>query len=85
MFLARCETKGDAQSPPPPPHQVSDTDPRLSVSGMQRFQGEDLNYEGRKQDQQEQRRCVRSVDCTSDSGWVGHSLALCVSVEVLHQ
>ena len=40
----------------PNPSQASDTDPRLSVSGMQQFQGEDLNYEGRKQDQQEQRR-----------------------------
>lgn len=45
-------------NPLPNPSQVSDSDPRLFVSGMQQFQGEDINYEGRKQDQQEQRRWV---------------------------
>ena len=38
------------------PARVSDCDPRLTVSGMQRFDGEDLEYEERRKLQQEQRR-----------------------------
>lgn len=36
------------------PARVSDNDPRLTVSGMQRFDGEDLEYERRKKLQQKQ-------------------------------
>ena len=38
------------------PARVSDEDPRLTVSGMQSFDGEDLMYEKRKKLQQEQMR-----------------------------
>lgn len=40
------------------PARVSDKDPRLTVSGMQGFDGEDLMYEKRKKLQQEQMRYV---------------------------
>ena len=36
------------------PARVSDDDPRLTVSGMQKFDGEDLEYERRKKLQQKQ-------------------------------
>ncbi|NXG21325.1 RIBC2 protein, partial [Grallaria varia] len=38
------------------PARVSDTDPRCTVSGMQKFAGEDLNYEQRMKFQKEQLR-----------------------------
>ena len=38
------------------PARVSDEDPRLTISGMQSFDGEDLMYEKRKKLQQEQMR-----------------------------
>lgn len=38
------------------PARVSDNDPRLTVSGMQQFDGEDLEYERRKKVQQKQLR-----------------------------
>ena len=38
------------------PARVSDDDPRLTKSGMQMFEGEDLMYEQRKKFQQEQMR-----------------------------
>ena len=38
------------------PARVSDEDPRLTMSGMQLFRGEDLMYEQRKKLQQEQMR-----------------------------
>lgn len=38
------------------PARVSDADPRLTVSGMQKFDGEDLEYERRKNLQQKQLR-----------------------------
>uniref|UniRef100_A0A8C5U650 RIB43A domain with coiled-coils 2 n=1 Tax=Malurus cyaneus samueli TaxID=2593467 RepID=A0A8C5U650_9PASS len=38
------------------PARVSDDDPRCSVSGMQKFEGEDINSEKRKKFQQEQLR-----------------------------
>ena len=41
------------------PARVNDTDPRLTVSGMQQFNGEDLEYERRKKLQQKQLRYVR--------------------------
>lgn len=39
-----------------PPARISDTDPRLSVSGGQRFLGEDLALKQRRQMQKEQQR-----------------------------
>ena len=36
------------------PARVSDEDPRLTISGMQKFDGEDLEYERRKKLQQKQ-------------------------------
>lgn len=36
------------------PARVSDEDPRLSVSGLQHFEGEDLEFERRKKLQQQQ-------------------------------
>lgn len=36
------------------PARVSDEDPRLTVSGLQRFDGEDLEYERRKKLQTKQ-------------------------------
>ena len=36
------------------PARVSDEDPRMTVSGMQKFEGEDLEYERRKKLQQKQ-------------------------------
>ena len=36
------------------PARVSDDDPRLTMSGMQKFDGEDLEYERRKKLQQKQ-------------------------------
>ncbi|XP_027558342.1 RIB43A-like with coiled-coils protein 2 [Neopelma chrysocephalum] len=38
------------------PARVSDTDPRCTISGMQKFAGEDLNYEQRMKFQKEQLR-----------------------------
>ncbi|NXK41003.1 RIBC2 protein, partial [Piprites chloris] len=38
------------------PARVSDTDPRCTISGMQKFAGEDLNYEQRMKFQKEQIR-----------------------------
>ncbi|KAI6654866.1 RIB43A-like with coiled-coils protein 2 [Oopsacas minuta] len=38
------------------PARIGDEDPRLTVSGMQKFAGEDLNYEKRRKLQQEQMR-----------------------------
>ncbi|ERE86481.1 RIB43A-like with coiled-coils protein 2 [Cricetulus griseus] len=38
------------------PARVSDSDPRNSISGMQKFIGEDLNFHWRKKFQQEQNR-----------------------------
>lgn len=38
------------------PARVSDDDPRLTVSGLQQFDGEDLEYERRKKLQQKQLR-----------------------------
>ena len=42
------------------PARVSDEDPRMTVSGLQTFNGEDLMYEKRKKLQQEQMRCVKN-------------------------
>ncbi len=36
------------------PARMSDDDPRLTVSGLQQFEGEDLEYERRKKLQQKQ-------------------------------
>ena len=36
------------------PARVSDEDPRLTLSGMQKFEGEDLEYERRKKLQHKQ-------------------------------
>ena len=44
-----------------PHYQVSDIDPRCTVSGAQMFQGEDLSLEQRKDLQQEQMRYVATL------------------------
>lgn len=38
------------------PARVSDSDPRCTISGMQKFMGEDLNYDQRMKFQKEQLR-----------------------------
>lgn len=43
------------------PARVSDDDPRLTVSGLQAFDGEDLEYERRKKLQQKQLRYVLTL------------------------
>lgn len=43
------------------PPRVSDDDPRLTVSGMQLFNGEDLTYEQRKRVQQKQLKYVYHI------------------------
>ena len=45
------------------PARVSDEDPRMTVSGLQAFNGEDLMYEKRKKLQHEQMRYARLEFC----------------------
>ena len=52
------------------PARVSDEDPRLTVSGMQGFDGEDLMYEKRKKLQQEQMRWVSAFFFSVSASWM---------------